>query len=73
LFYAGPDRKIMSVAVTTGQSFEAGTPTPLFVSAVDIADYDVTPDGKRFLISIAGEVRGSDPVTIVLNWTSALK
>jgi hypothetical protein len=47
--------------------------TPLFASAVDIADYDVTPDGKRFLISIAGEVRGSDPVTIVLNWTSALK
>ena len=33
--------------------------------------YDVTPDGQRFLIAVAGE-SASSRITVVLNWTAAL-
>ncbi len=34
--------------------------------------YDVTPDGKRFLVATLGE-GGSAPMTLVVNWTADLK
>jgi len=77
LFYVGADRKIMSVAVKTVPAFEAGMPSPLFASTIsqDLTNpqYDVAPDGKRFLISAPSNLRGSAPVTVVLNWTAGLK
>ncbi len=36
------------------------------------AHYDVTPDGKRFLVATVGE-GGSAPMTLVVNWTADLK
>jgi serine/threonine protein kinase len=36
------------------------------------AHYDVTPDGKRFLVATVGEGR-SAPMNLVLNWTADLK
>ena len=74
LFYLNGDRKVMSTIVKMSPNFEAAIPTELFASAVDISDYDVTPDGSRFLVSILSfELRGSDPVTIVSRWAQALK
>lgn len=36
--------------------------------------YDVTSDGQRFLFSIAsGNLDPMTPITVVLNWTAALK
>jgi hypothetical protein len=64
---------MMSVAIKADASFEAGTPTPLFTSPVPIANYDAMPDGMRFLILNASGVRGSNPVSIVLNWTVGLR
>ena len=34
--------------------------------------YDVTRDGKRFMIATAGE-GGSAPLALVVNWTADLK
>ncbi len=34
--------------------------------------YDVTRDGKRFMIATAGE-EGSAPLALVVNWTADLK
>jgi hypothetical protein len=31
-------------------------------------EYDVTADGKRFLINTVGRVSSSPPLTVVLNW-----
>ncbi len=74
LFFLAADRKIMSTTVSIGQTFNASMPVALFSSSDDIGDYDVTPDGRRFLVSIPlWELRGSDPVAVVSNWTQALK
>ncbi len=71
LFYVAPDGMLMGVRVRTGTTFEAGTTTPLF--RLRGTSYDVTRNGERF---VTNEPAGSDksqPMTIVLNWTSELK
>ena len=35
--------------------------------------YDVSADGQRFLAIIAGEQAAAEPLTLVQNWTAALK
>jgi Tol biopolymer transport system component len=77
LFYLAPDRSLMAVDVNAGASFETGAPKRLFATQVigyaAPNRYVVAPDGQRFLInSPAGEINQT-PITVVLNWTSALK
>jgi len=61
-------------------SFEAGTPVALFDahmvhSAIAARfEYDVTADGKRFLIDVENASgAASPPLTVVTNWTAGLK
>lgn len=57
LFYLTPDGALMSVAIRGGATWTAGMPTRLFeqiyfgpaIGAVG-RTYDVSPDGKRFLM-----------------------
>jgi hypothetical protein len=35
--------------------------------------FDVTPDGQRFLVNASDEGVASAPITLVVNWTAALK
>ena len=83
IFYLD-DSKLMAVAITTsGSSFEAEEPHELFDTRVvypphstTLHLYAVSPDGQRFLIPIAVPDKtdiGSSPITVMLNWTSALK
>jgi Tol biopolymer transport system component len=75
LYYIAPDRKMMSVPVKLGPPFEPGIAAPLFETrTVGFFPYDVSPDG-RFLLATPAEAEAptSSPVTIVLNWQSALK
>ncbi len=80
LYYLAPDGKLMSVDVTAGPTFVAGTARPLFqtrrrehIASADLFSYDVSADGQRFLVNTdVGEV-ASIPLTIVLNWTAELK
>jgi len=77
LFYIAPDQTLMAVEITTASQFAAGVPTALFrtqIKRLDIGfQYDVSPDGKRFLINtLAGEEK-SEAITIVQNWTAELK
>ena len=60
LFYVSLDHKIVSVSIKTGPPFEPGGATPLFdlPSANELAGYDVTPDGKRFLITTPSDEHG---------------
>ena len=78
LFYVSADRRLMVVATTIGQAFEAGTPALLFETKVrDLGftfgkRYDVTPDGQRFVVDeLIG--RGKPSVlTVVVNWPALL-
>jgi hypothetical protein len=43
-------------------------------STNNLIEYDVTVDGKRFLITTAsGAGATSPPLTLVMNWTAGLK
>ena len=81
LFYAAADnRSVMAVAVNGASRFVAGTPSALTIGR-DAGRtrpgrnvvYDVTPDGARFLVSIPSGEPSSSRVTVVLNWTAALR
>jgi serine/threonine protein kinase/Tol biopolymer transport system component len=76
LFYLSRDGKMMSVSIKPGPSFQAGGATPLFAATNQISSdplYDVTPDGKRFLITFRSDEKSELPTTLLLNWTAALK
>ena len=78
LFFLGPTGALMSVAVETGTTFSAGNPVRLFEgpyyrggSNVPGRTYDVSPDGKRFLMIKVDEPPRT--IVVVLNWTEELK
>jgi eukaryotic-like serine/threonine-protein kinase len=82
LFYVSADgRSIMSVAIDSLAPFKVGRPERLFsVGPVPIARdgnrgpvYDVTSDGRRFLVTLPSGEPGSSRITVVLNWPAALK
>ena len=35
--------------------------------------YDVSADGQRFLVNTVEELGAAAPITVVVNWTAALK
>ena len=78
LFYLNPESRLMAIPVKLGPKFETGKSKLLFQvrggrAFEDILyDYDVAPDGQRFLfnLSIEGTV---SPITVVVNWDAALK
>ena len=68
LFYLSTDRRLMVVPVRTSPSLELGTPVPLF--ALDDrswSDFDVSPDGRRFLALIPDLVADEQPLKAILN------
>ncbi len=78
LFYRAGN-KMMAVEVTTQPAFSAGKPTVLFEGAYvptprSFPDYDVSPDGQRFLMLKANEqAQPSTQINVVLNWFEELK
>jgi hypothetical protein len=71
LYCLGVDDKL-TVAVKADHSFSASPPAVLFNSDMAWNDYDVAPDGKRFLISTQGSGAKSPPITVVVNGTTYL-
>jgi hypothetical protein len=67
-----------STVKTSGADFEFSTPKPLFKTHTlfwnsNFHEFDVSPDGQRFLIgTLVGEPTAPPP-TVMLNWTSELK
>jgi Tol biopolymer transport system component len=79
LFYRSGD-KIMAVDVATQPGFAAGTPRKLFEgpylpSPLTNPNYDVSPDGQRFLMLKPSESAEAAPtqINVVLNWFEELK
>ncbi len=62
----------MSVSVTTTPAFSWSKPTMLFEGPY-LSDYDVLPDGSRFLtIKESGQNRGVTHFNVVANWLQEL-
>lgn len=80
LFYRS-GRKMMAVEIVTKPSFSAGTPKMLFEGAyqllptISTPNYDVSPDGQRFLMLKSTEQAQPAPtqINVVLNWFEELK
>ena len=80
LFYRSRDM-MMAVDITTQPSFSAGKPKVLFAgpyqpspSPVPNANYDVSPDGQRFLmLKSGGQDQAATQINVVLNWFEELK
>jgi eukaryotic-like serine/threonine-protein kinase len=79
LFYRNGN-KMMAVAITTQPSFTLGIPQLLFersyvLATVPISNYDVSPDGRRFLMikPTEQEQAARTQINIVLNWFEELK
>jgi len=84
LFYLAPTGALMSIRIERAQTFAFGTPTKLFEGRYFLVDpvaegrkYDVSPDGKHFLmIKPGGAVEQTAPpanIIVVQNWLEELK
>jgi hypothetical protein len=79
LFYRSGD-KMMAVEITTQPNFIVGKPRMLFEgryrpTPATSPNYDVSPDGQRFLMLKPVEQAQSAPtqINVVLNWFEELK
>jgi Tol biopolymer transport system component len=81
LFFVGANGKLTAVAVKGSAgakpSFEVFGSKELFEAQIvatgsNAYEYDVTADGKRFLVN-TNNVGASAPLTVVVNWSAVLK
>ena len=77
LFYLSPDGMVMAAALRFNDGLEADTPTTLFHPSTlkdgPPTNFEVAPDGQRFLIAEVVSQPSRSPITVVLNWTPARK
>jgi hypothetical protein len=77
LFYVSEDEELLSVPVTLGDRFAHGAPRRLFsvdafARETNSRAYDVTPDGKAFVMLRPTPATFGAPI-LVENWTSELR
>jgi len=74
IFYRSPGNEIMAVPVSRSDGrFSTGAPVALFAAGIgdEQRDYDVTPDGQRFLLARAADTADA-PLIVVLGFASTL-
>ncbi len=75
MYFMDPQGSIYALPIAeTGETIHVGTPERLFqanVSAVGVS-FDVTADGKKFLVNISPE-QEQTPLVLVTNWQAELK
>ena len=73
------DRKMMAVDIRTQPRLETGPPRALFQTTASCPTiearnhYDVTPDGKRFIVNSRLTADDTVPITVVVGWTPEAK
>jgi hypothetical protein len=72
LYYLAPDGTVMAVDVLAGPVFHPGVPRALFKAPAGVNYFEVSADGKRFLIAVPVETVSAG-YKVVLNWTEAMK
>jgi serine/threonine protein kinase len=84
LFYFTPDETLMAVNINiSGGTVQLSVPKPLFRAPVlggtgggadgGVWRWDISDDGQRFLINTALDDAAASPITVLLNWQSALR
>lgn len=76
IIYQAPGDEIMAVEMRAAPTFQAGIPKALFKTHLRPppgGQFDVTPDGERFLVNLRPVDEISDPVTLVQNWAAERK
>ena len=78
-FIAGDGQMMVSSVKTAGGEFEFGTPKALFKTNTlsfgggTVHEFDVAPDGQRFLIgTLVGDSKAPPP-TVILNWPALVR
>ena len=79
LFFVAADGQLMSAGVKVDASeFEFATPKALFKTrmlahVINSHEFDVSPDGQRFLVgTMVGDTKAPPP-TVIMNWPALLK
>jgi len=78
LFYRNGEA-MMIVGIQTEPTFTQGSPVVLFtgkyIGGRPVVNYDISPDGQRFLMIKGGETtaQGQGQINVVLNWFEELK
>jgi len=79
LFFIATDGQLMSAAVNTKSgAFDFTAPKALFKTRMmaafgSVHEFDVSPDGQRFLVgTLIGDTKAPPP-TVILNWPALLK
>ncbi len=80
IFYIDPKGMLTAVSVSSDGTFSTGPPSPLFpvrgrapISSTDLFTYDVSRDGKRFLVNRYVKPDHSQPLTVVLSAAAGMK
>ena len=77
LFFIASDGQMTATTTSTaGTRFEFGELKALFkTNVLQIAnhEYDVTPDGQRFIVATLVGGRSATPPTVIVNWPELLK
>ena len=73
LFYISEDNKLMAVGIQEKSgSLEIGNPQALFQTSTG-TPYDVTPDGKKFVVLTQPTQSSTESLNLVVNWLALLK
>ncbi|MBC8166729.1 MAG: PD40 domain-containing protein [Bryobacteraceae bacterium] len=79
LFCVGADGRLYAIPVELSQPPKIGTPVPLFDISLQARGaihaplgFDVSSDGRRFLVPIAATLEPSE-IVVIQNWEAALK
>src|SRR5262249_46186130 len=80
IFYRAADGRLNAVTVTPrGSRLEFGAPQALFdlrlagTSSYFPRQFDVAPDGSRFLVIRRADMESADSIVVDVNWTSRLR
>ena len=79
IFYLAPDGTMMAVPVESSENGFRATASPkaLFPTRLRFDEldrqYDVTADGKRFLLNQRLSDSSETPITVIVNWPKLLE
>lgn len=76
IFYLGADRELMAARVNQNDSvLGIDVARPLFQTHTEsfLPSYDVSADGRRFVIVTSTPQKLASPITVVINWEVGLK
>jgi Tol biopolymer transport system component len=79
IYYLSPERQLMAVELGLGNDMRPGPPAALFGTRVAQAanvyrrNYDVSPDGRQFVINVLSDGTAPPAITIVLNWHAGMQ